>query len=217
MQARLAAILVTVASSANAQIQQGTAPDVGQEATVPIGGEMLSEFRYKTLPGILLKSDLHLTGFVMGQSVDLRSGTGLAIIREKKLKACQTHTSVGWDVCVLDMDDDGKIERAALNSLSGAKDVVPPVAYEKGAVRVNVEPRLGEGDDFKRVLVFTGATADALTVSYREFVNDLARPAFTEALSVPLTRVYPQRVALKDHVFELEALDGMGLRYTLIK
>jgi len=169
------------------------------------------------MPGILLKGDLHLAGFVMGQSVDLASGTRLAIIREKKLKACLRHTSVAWDVCVLDMDEDGKIERAALNSLSGAKEVMPPVPYEKGSVRVSVDLQLGEGDDFKRVLTFTGATPDTLTVSYREFANDLARPAFTETLSVPLTKAYPQKVAVKNHVLELEALDGMGLRYTLIK
>lgn len=118
---------------------------------------------------------------------------------------------------MIDTNDDGAIDRVSFNDVGGAKDVIPPVHYELGPVQLGVNPRSGEGNDFKKELVFTGATADTITITYREFVNDLARPAFTEQLTVPLTKTYPQRIAVKGHIFDIRGIDGMGLSYTFEK
>lgn len=211
-----AAAFALATCPAGAQLQRGIKPEVGEEVTAPIGGEMLAEFRFKGVPGIVLDGDIHM-GFVMNQAIDLTAGSGLAIIRDKKLKACQTHNQFGWYTCVLDMDGDGRIDKVALNDVSGARDVIPPVPYKRAAVRMDVEPGMGEGDDFKKVLIFTGVSGDTITVSYREFVNDLARPAFTENLFIPLGKAFPQSIAVKEHVFQIIGIDGMGLHYKLVK
>jgi hypothetical protein len=114
----------------------------------------------------------------------------------------------------MDLNDDGAIDRVSFNDVAGAKDVLPPVSYAIVPVEIGVNPRLGEGEDFKKELIFTGATADTLMVTYREFVSDLARPAFAEQLTIPLSKSFPQRIAVKGHVFMITAIDGMGMHYT---
>lgn len=212
----VAAALLLAPIVASAQIQQGSTPEVGEEATVPIGGEMLTEFKYRGTPGVVLAGDVR-ANWGAAENVELPAGTPLAIIRAKRVKACQSRTNLNWLNCVIDTDDDGRLDRVSFNDIAGAKDISPPVPYTKQSVRMGVDPRFGEGNDFKRVYVFTGASGNTLTVSYREFLNDLARPAFTESLTIPLGSTFPQNVALKDRVFQIIGIDGMGLRYRLVR
>ena len=200
--------------SASAQIQQGTSPEIGAESTASIGQEVLTEFRFRGAPGVVLRGDVAANWGSL-ENVSLPNGTPLAIIREKKTKACQARTNIGWQKCVMDTDEDGRFDRVSFNDVAGAKDINPPVAYERVPIRMGVDPRFGEGDDFKRVYVFTGMSGTTLTISYREFVNDLARPAFTEALSIPLGPTFPQMIAIKHHILKITRIDGMGMHYTL--
>lgn len=203
-----------LAAPAPAQIQQGVKPQVGVPSDAPIGEEILSEFRFRGVSGVQLQGDIQANwGSV--ESVSLPNGTQLAIIREKKTKACQSRTNLGWINCVIDTDGDGRFDRVSFNDVAGAKDITPPVAYQRIPIRMSVNPRFGEGDDFKRVFIFTGMAGATLTISYREFLNDLARPAFTESLSIPLTSTFPQKVAVKGHVLEIRGIDGMGLHYSV--
>jgi hypothetical protein len=210
------ALIASLASAAHAEIQQGMQPVAGTASTVTVGDVMLKEYRVVGGPRIVLRGSISARWGSLEQ-VDLPAGTALAVIRQKHLKACQTRTNLGWENCVIDANNDGAIDRVSFNDVGGAKDVNPPVPYELAPVQVSPNPRLGEGDDFKKELVFTGATADTITISYREYVNDLARPAFTEQLTVPLSKSFPQEIAVKGHVFSLSSLDGMGLHYTVEK
>lgn len=212
----LALAAMVLPTLASAQIQQGVKPEIGVASQASIGDEILSEFRFRGLPGVILRGDI-AANWGSAEAVNLPSGTALAIIREKKTKACQSRTNLGWVNCVIDMDSDGRFDRVSFNDVGGTKEIVPPVPYEREPVSIGVNPRYGEGDDFKRVYVFTGMVGNALTVSYREFNNDFARPAFTEALSIPLGPTFPQRVAIKGHVLEIIGVDGMGLSYRLEK
>jgi hypothetical protein len=209
-------LIVSLTTSAAAQIQQGIRPAIGAVTSITVGDVMLEEYRFVGSPGIVLRGPI-LANWGTLERVELPAGTPLAIIRQKHLKACQVRTNFGWDTCVIDSSDRGVIDRVSFNDVGGAKDVHPPVPYDLRPVRIGVRPRLGEGDDFKKQLVFTGATANALTLSYREFADDLARPAFTEQLTVPLSEPFPQRIAVKGHIFMVTSVDAMGLRYTIEK
>ena len=199
-----------------AQVQQGFRPEIGEDATAPIGSEILTEFSFRGVPGVILEGDVAAQWGTV-ESVSLASGTPLAIIRKRRTKACQSRTNLGWLNCVIDTDSDGKFDRVSFNDVGGAKDIDPPVPFRIEPVRMGVNPRYGEGDDFRRVFVFTGVEGNTLKVSYREFNNNFARPAFTEQLSIPLASTFPQRVAIRNHIFEILAVDGMGLHYRIEK
>lgn len=217
-----AALLTAIAASAlsvtsaTAQIKQGLKPEIGVQSHATIGEEILSEFRFRGVPGVVLRGDIAANWGTL-EIVNLASGTPLAIIREKKTKACQSRANAIWLNCAIDTDDDGYFDRVSFNSVAGAKNIDPPVPYERGSVTMGVDPRFGEGNDFKRVYVFTGIMGTTLTISYREFMNDFARPAFTEALAIPLGDTFPQKVALKGHVIEIAGIDGMGIHYKVEK
>ncbi len=49
-----------------------------------------------------------------------------------------------------------------------------PVAY-------HIEERqVAAGDNFRQVISYLGVSGETLRLSYREFSNDMARPAFNE-------------------------------------
>jgi hypothetical protein len=65
-------------------------------------------------------------------------------------------------------------------------------------------------------MLFQGATSDSLRFSYREFSNDMARPAFTEDLSIP-REPFPSMIMVKNLQLEVLAVSGMGMRYRVVK
>ena len=69
---------------------------------------------------------------------------------------------------------------------------------------------------FVRVLTYQGASSGSLKLGYKEFQNDLARAAFTEELLIPLTPVFPQKVAAKGVVFNVIEISGMGMKYEVL-
>jgi hypothetical protein len=55
-----------------------------------------------------------------------------------------------------------------------------------------------------------------LRLSYREFSNNMARPAFTEELTIPISKTYPQDVAVKLVKLRIHSIDGLGMRYEIL-
>lgn len=66
------------------------------------------------------------------------------------------------------------------------------------------------------MLTYLGSNGSALSLSYREFINDMARPAFTEELQVPLSQPFPQKVRAKGVMFQVDKIDGVGLQYSVL-
>lgn len=127
-----------------------------------------------------------------------------------KFKACAGIGGSG--ACGLDDDGDGIFDRMARDDISMALRLKKPVRY----VTRRETTVQADKDNFRQVILYTGATGDTLRLSYREFVKDMARAAFTEELTIPLTRTFPQMVAVKDVQFRIHGIDGMGLRYEIV-
>ena len=85
--------------------------------------------------------------------------------------------------------------------------------FQRGIVEVAGEG----GNNFRKLIIYSGVGDGTIKFSYREFTNDMARPAFTEELTLPLGKSFPQDVAIKDQVFTLISLDGMGLTYQRLR
>jgi hypothetical protein len=69
---------------------------------------------------------------------------------------------------------------AANGSLVGASNIAIKI------VRANRES--SEAGSFKRELIYTGVTGSTINLLYREFLNDLARPAFSQELKYDLAQ-----------------------------
>lgn len=190
------------------KVELETSPTVGQHATVSPGEELYFYWKKYTVDGAKLGVDTKAGQWL----VEERIGAGTLLVRvDGKLgfKACvpAEGTLESSGLCLLDDDDDGRFDRHSDGIIARRYKV--PVPYERTTVSV-----LG-ADAFKHTILFSGATGDTLRFSYREFNVDLARPAFTEELTVPREE-FPQMIRLKGRTFELLGLSGLGLTYRLI-
>jgi hypothetical protein len=185
-------------------------PDIGAEATVAAGGDVYSYIRMYTIKGAQIDADTRAGSWLLKK--DVPSGTKLVPVATKaKFKACVPYAgSFEPDgPCFLDDDGDGVFDRQAGDDYEMATKLKQPVPYSK------VDVSIARADSFKRVILFQGATSDSLRFSYREFSNDMARPAFTEELSIP-REPFPAMVMVKNLQLEVLGVSGMGLRYRIV-
>lgn len=198
----------TVASSQEMKIV--SLPDIGAEATVPAGGDVYSYIRMYTIKGARTDADGKAGDWLLEKPVP--AGTPLVQIESNaKFKACVPYEN-SFDAagpCFLDDDGDGVFDRHSGGTYSTARRLKTPVPYSQIPISI------ARADSFKRVILFQGATSDSLRFSYREFSNDMARPAFTEELSIP-REPFPAMVMVKNLQLEVLGVSGMGLRYRIV-
>jgi hypothetical protein len=221
MKLKIVLIALLASSTASAQrLQFRVQPDIGQSQTAAAGSPVWEHYQYEGVPGVIIDDAIQANWGSL-ENVDLPAGSTLVILREKRLKACRTVTrydnipfsSPVWSDCLIDKNDDGAFDEISYTSGGFAKRIELPLAYR----RVITEMKGDGPNTFRKVLLFVGSDASSLKFSYREFSNDMARPAFTEDLSVPLGATFPQTIAVKDRVITVHKIDGMGLSYELVK
>lgn len=198
----IALVALVGSGTSYAQNRVGQTPAVGTEATATVGSPILEKFRYDAVKVAITQVDV-VRGTFTGD-IKIAAGDPLYKVSSKaKYKACSTRGP-----CALDDDGDGTFDRIALDETVAALKLTAPVAYE---VRDAVAP--SSTGNFKQTITYLGVNGDTLRLSYREFLNDLARPAFTEELTFPLGKTYPQPVAFKDTKLIVLGIDGAGIRY----
>lgn len=185
------------------------APDAGVRRSAS-AGDVIIEKR-----GIVLRSGAKLLSqatpppkvsntFVIPIGGELRQVDSRA-----PFKACWDGKALkGGSPCLLDDDGDGIFDRASSDEYAKAHPLIVPVRYER------VELVTGQqASTLNRKILYHGADESTLKLGYRELSQDLARPAFNEDLSIPISKDFPQKVAAKGVVITIFKIDGMGLAY----
>lgn len=94
---------------------------------------------------------------------------------------------------------------------------VPPLKYgawttlKSHVTFETAEVMLGEG--FKMELLYQGISDDTLRLAYREFSENLARPAFHQDLTYTLSPDGPTEIRFRTLVLEVTSADNSGIRY----
>lgn len=179
-------------------------PPAGSSQTVSVGTQIHEYSRLYSFNATI--TDQKLRGGQWLIPIEVEAGTPLyPVSTNSKFKACARSGA-----CGLDDDGDGKFDRMAKDSASLAIKLKQPVAYR--TTRITVENPLS----LKQVILYAGATSDTLRLSYREFSNDMARPAFTEELTIPIGKSFPQDVAVKAIKFRIHSINGLGMTYEIL-
>lgn len=202
-------------SAQNIQSRSGTRPAAGQENVATVGSPIYEEFRYAVeLSATPLEDVSHA---FPRSSIRIPAGAAMTPLSSNaRLKVCTVELSYyegdrpTESACLLDDDGDGRFDRAARNGLARAHPLQRPVPYRTLDV-----PFPDTEGSFRRVITYLGASADTLRLSYREFSNDMARPAFTEEFTFPIERTFPQTVAFRNVRMTILAINGEGLRYRI--
>ena len=168
--------------------KMGTVPNIGEQAVAPVGGVIYSQFRYWSKIGYRLKGDFS-AGLGLGR-VSVSDGDFVMKAEVENKTAFCTEKRAYIDpmvgphttACFIDADNDGNFERikAAPGAIWFESEIAPPLAYEKSEL---VIPR---NDSFKYELLYQGISKGSLKLSYREYINDFARPAFFQDVTYDL-------------------------------
>lgn len=217
-------LALIAANSASAQAQSDRYADVKSSRpavsihpsdqdvhTVSAGEAMIKQENVRIASGAVLLAET--TPPVQTRlNFSLPSGTSLyEISTSKNFKACTLRLGSDlWPACLIDDDGDGTFDRMSSNSAQKAYPLASPVKYEKSEISM---PPSYTG--LAKSLLYQGASERTVKLSYREFSNDLARPAFNEELSLPLSEEFPQKIAAKGIIFVVEKIDGLGITYRI--
>lgn len=184
---------------------------IGKEVTVSAGDILLSTRRYRSAPGAVLDGPATPTAKSGLNAFAMPTGALVYSISTKRaFKGCSLNLyGEAWPPCLIDDDGDGTFDRMARNNVAGAKPLAVKVPYSRRMVEV---PPAKPG--FKRTILYQGSSQDGLRFSYREFSDDLARPAFEEQLSIPVTS-FPQKFAIKGLVLTAQQVGPMGMTVRL--
>ncbi|MCF8481258.1 MAG: hypothetical protein K9H25_12560 [Rhodospirillum sp.] len=160
--------------------ETGLKPELGLEATARVGDTIFQEYSYTAATRAVLVDGVSETiGFAR---VNAPQGTVLIPAKVGDKQAYCTTTNVYFNlgeqrgICFFDDNNDQKFDRYWVEATLESIDFeVPSLAY-------NVDKYDLSGGGFRKELIYQGRVASELRVTYREYVNDLARPAFTQDL-----------------------------------
>lgn len=175
-----------------------TFPSDGDKHHVRPGEALYTKYNYRAIAQATLQKRFSLSsGAIIFEGAELyKMGNG---------QWCQTGEN---GKCFADKDSDGDLDKPGRDPESSEKMDIP---YTTRRIHIDVP-----SDGFRTELVYQGAGGGVLRLAYREFIDDMARPAFTQVLTYDL----PQdgsatTIAFQTLDIEVLAADNMGLSYVV--
>lgn len=198
------------------ELKTGQVPVVGTSAHASVGSTIFSQFKY------LSKTGLHLEGDVAARvglgRVVASAGDFIypAVVEGASAHCTETKAYIDGMVgpyktaCFLDKNGDGKFEIVkAQPGLVWFETKITPVGFSTGEY---ISP---SADSRKFELLYQGYAAKAIKLSYREYVNDMARPAFFQDVSYEVP-TFPAEITFKTVRIKVESAGNEGLKYTVL-
>ncbi len=207
----IAVLISAVPAAAQFSPRTGELPILNMESEVTVGGNLYETFNYSVASGVHVNDELRAVARD-GRVLSIPANTVLYLYRDdRRPKACVKVPAmyVMQNPCAIDMDNDGDFDRIAWNEVAGAMDLNPSVPYTRGADFISTFA----AGSFRNVLIYQGFAQSVLRVSYREFSNDYARPAFTEEYTFELGNDFPQEVVIRSKRFRILSVGPTGMRF----
>lgn len=195
----------------------GKLPSLGTVATVPVGGTVFSQFRYLSKSGYRLTEQVN-TRLRLGL---VRASAGDFVVKSiadgqpafcTELKAYIDRMAGPFKpACFLERGPAGVFTHvmAAPGPIFFETALERPVRYEASELVVP------STDAFRYELLFQGASNKTLRIAYREFKNDMARPAFYQDVTYELEAL-PMQVSFRTVRLEVLAAGNSGLTYRVL-
>ncbi|MFN7550297.1 MAG: hypothetical protein ACK59M_17850 [Pseudomonadota bacterium] len=194
--------------TAQPKYQTGSFPEAGARTKVSVGQVMVSKYDYLSQGGATLRSAVE-SSFWTGRS-GLTAGSQLvSAISSGEEVYCQPPARLGAP-CLKDENNDGRFDRAytmnAYGFLVNGVDI-PPAEYRTGDKRIE--------DGFKYELIYQGVDNGVVRIAYREFTENLARPAFSQELTYTLDGDSETKFRFREVSATIHAADNNEIDYTV--
>jgi hypothetical protein len=197
--------------------RKGEVPELGARTERSVGEVLYSKFDYFETAGILL--DDTFVGKLLARKLFIPAGSFLWSTEHKGVKAfCTNRETVAglWDtgeyVCFRDTDRDQKLDLMHITSTAfgnWSKVKGPPIPFHAGT---DLEATRGRRFD----LLYEGVAAGVLRLSYREYSDNLARPAFMQELTYTLEAGGATDVVFRGARLRVESASNEGISYEVV-
>ncbi len=188
--------------------RQGKIPELNQESSTDVGSTIYTEFDYQEIETI------RLTESVKSSMADIPANTSLTAMTMDGVLVYQPYGTVNFPGILLsDQNEDGKLDRIKdISSMNSSwRNLQPEVAYEEA------ESIPTQSGGFKLELVYQGLTDNQIKVLYREYNNNIARPAFTQNVEYELDNDGESLIAFKGARIEVLEASSTEIKYRVIK
>ena len=180
-------------------------PQIDREAVATVGTPVFQRENAVQDSALIILGDVPEAG--------LKSGDQLLILQNnaKKVTGCGEDRSIGGG-CVTDKNPvDGLFETYGNGLGTKTGQIANPVRYTMGWGK----ERADYYGTSRQQLTFLGVADKTLRLSYREFSNDMARPAFTDEVTFTLSGKFPETIAYRDVVIDILEIGNAGMRYVV--
>tara|TARA_R110002096_G_scaffold196599_1_gene379496 strand:- start:753 stop:1373 length:621 start_codon:yes stop_codon:yes gene_type:complete len=188
--------------------RQGKIPEINQESSTDVGSTIYTEFDYQETETI------KLTENVNSSLADIPANTTFLAMTMDGVLVYSPYGTVNYPGILLsDQNEDGKLDRIKdISSMNSSwRNLQPEVAYEEA------ESIPTQSGGFKLELVYQGLTDNQIKVLYREYNNNIARPAFTQNVEYELDDNGEGLIAFKGARIEVLEASSSEIKYRVIK
>lgn len=196
--------------------QIGQKPTIGQIGEAPVGGVLFSQFRYWSKVGFRVDDSLSMP-FMLGR-ISMSPGDfliraqsqGKDVLCTEKRAYIDPLTGPHVSVCFEDVGD-GKLYKASATPgmVTMSKDLTSPIRYSRSEL---ITPR---SDSFKYEILYQGISGKVLRLAYREYINDLARPAYFQDVSYDVES-FPMSITFRTVRIEVLSANNNGVQYRVL-
>lgn len=201
-----------IADLAKPQVERmaGISPDIGERSTVNVGQTIIQDYDYYAYK---LPDFYHVESAVdvmVGPMMSVKVDPQTKLFRVRGDKFCIDN--YGKD-CLYDSDGDGAFERASSKPgyILFDKELSSPISYYSASGKTV----MADAGGYKRELIYQGRDGDTLRVAYREFVDNLARPAFSQDLTYPIDRENTSKIVFRDVIINVYEVAETAITYSV--
>ena len=205
------------------RLVSGERPAVGEQTIARVGDDIYSTFNYYEIdvPAASVLSAPVKRSFVL-QTIDAPVGAALEINKDGEhctVEKVLIDPLVGphESVCFRDTNGDGKFDQvgATPGLIRFWKDLDVPVGFEQRAARSTQISEIDAGG-FKRELIFQGVDGATLRVQYREYIDNMARPAFSQDLTYPISKGKAE-IVFKSLTISVQVIEPTQIHYSVLE
>lgn len=200
-------------------LEEFTIPKLNEVNTIEIGLNMykkMKRFEQNTYTVSLLEPIPKISTMATGKfGIDNPIELGLLKKEEENNwnVACTRKGNYhSYEVCLYDVDNDYKFDKAGATMNGLYTDLNKKIAYKIE----NTEPIYKE-DSFKYEVLYQGKKGNTIKISFREFKDNVARPAFTQDIEYKLNKDGSTTIGFKGLRVNVIKATTFDITYKVIK
>jgi len=192
-------------------------PDFNKVATVEIGENIYSKsyLFFDNTKLVTLLSPAVGQGFGMSVNTTTSNSKVQGILRvwdKVGKKNIYSMCLTGTNVCLSDPNNIGSFTHFGVGAQVDSTELENPAKYE-----ISPSNPIIKRDSFKYAALYQGKSKDSIKISFREFKDDMARPAFTQDIDYELAEDGTATVGFKGLRIQVLNATNLELTYRIIK